>query len=301
MKILLLGKNGQVGWELQRALAPLGEVIACDRNRVDLENFSELRQLVRSVAPEIIVNAAAYTAVDSAESELERAHRINHHAVALLAEESLALNAWLIHYSSDYVFDGARSGFYREDDPAAPQSVYGESKLAGEQAIRDSGCRHFIFRTGWVYAMRGHNFAKTMLKLARQRDELKVVCDQIGAPTGAELIADVTAFCLYRLVNNQDLSGSLSGVYHLAAGGETSWHGYARWLLSEAARYGLPLRVSAGQIQAISSVEFPLPAKRPANSRLDTEKLRTTFGLTLPDWQQPVSRLVAELTQPGLL
>jgi dTDP-4-dehydrorhamnose reductase len=301
MKILLLGKNGQVGWELQRALAPLGEVIACDRSQADLENLAGLRQRVQRVAPQIIVNAAAYTAVDKAESEPERAQSINHHAVALLAEESLALNAWLIHYSTDYVFDGAHSGFYRETDATAPQSVYGASKLAGEQAIRDSGCRYLIFRTSWVYARQGHNFAKTLLKLARERDELRVVCDQIGAPTGAELIADVTAFCLYRRMNDHALAASVSSAYHLVAGGETSWHGYAQWLLSEAARYGMDLRVTVGQIQAISTAEYPLAAKRPANSRLDTQKLRTTFDLTLPDWRLPVSRLVAELTQSGLL
>lgn len=298
MKILLLGKNGQVGWELQRALAPLGEVIACDREQADLENLHALQQLVQSVAPKIIVNAAAYTAVDKAESEVDRAELINHRAVALLAKEALSLNALLIHYSTDYVFDGLQGGFYKESDSAAPQSVYGVTKLAGEQAIVASGCRYLIFRTSWVYALRGNNFAKTMLKLAQQRNVLNVVGDQFGAPTSAELIADVTAFCLYRLHRDTEFP---NGTYHLVAGGETSWHGYAQFVITEAMRNGIALRVNPDLVQSIATADYFTSAKRPANSRLDTQKLKSTFSITLPDWQLGVSRLVSELAEPGFL
>jgi len=298
MKILLLGKNGQVGWELQRALAPLGEIIACNREQADFENPEALRTLIREIAPDIIVNAAAYTAVDKAESDATRARTINTDAVAAIAEEAAKLNAWFVHYSTDYVFDGNKDAPYQESDITSPKSIYGLTKRDGENAIATSGCRHLILRTSWVFAARGGNFAKTMLRLARERDELKVVCDQIGAPTSAELIADVTALCLYKLINDSELAKKTSGIFHLTASGETSWHGYAQTILQEALEHGIDLKASPQKVLPIPTSAYPLPATRPANSRLDTHKLRSTFGITLPPWQHHVKRLIAELTQP---
>lgn len=295
MKILLLGKNGQLGWELQRSLAPLGEVVACGRGEADLENFTALQALVRKISPQVIVNAAAYTAVDKAESEPNRALLINSKAVDLLAKEASLLNAWFIHYSTDYVFDGTKEGAYMETDCTAPLSIYGQTKLAGEQAISVSGCKHLIFRTSWVYAARGNNFIKTILRLAQERDEIKVVVDQIGAPTCAELLADVTACCLYRLKYDASFSNQASGTYHLAASGTTSWHGFAQFILDEARRHGLRLCASSENVLPIPTSDYPLPAKRPANSQLITEKFSTTFGLELPSWQLHAKRVVAEI------
>ena len=296
MKILLLGKDGQVGWELQRALAPLGELVACGRAEADLEDLDALRAKVRTEQPDVIVNAAAYTAVDKAESDVARARRINAEAVALLAAEARALDAWLVHYSTDYVFEGSKAGAYREDDPTAPQSVYGATKREGEEAILAAGCRHLVLRTSWVFATRGGNFAKTMLRLANDREELKVVADQVGAPTSAELIADVTALCLYRLAHDPALAARASGIYHLVAGGDTSWHAYARFVISEALAHGQVLKATPERVLPIPGSAYPTPAKRPANSRLATDKLRATFGLHLPPWEVHVRRLVAELT-----
>lgn len=295
MKILLLGKNGQLGWELQRSLAVLGEVVACGRGDADLENLTGLQTLVREVGPQVIVNAAAYTAVDKAETEPERALQINSEAVDLLAKEACRLNAWLIHYSTDYVFDGAKEGAYVESDATAPLSVYGQTKLAGEVAIRNSGCSHLIFRTSWVYAARGNNFIKTIIRLAQERDELKVVCDQIGAPTSAELIADVTACCLYRLKYDASFSPLQGGVYHLVAGGATSWHGFARFIVAEALQHGARLCARFENVLPISTSEYPLPASRPANSRLITQKISNAFDLVLPSWQLHAKHVVAEL------
>ena len=384
MKILLLGANGQVGWELQRALSPLGQLSAFDRRQADLNDFKQLQQVIDTVRPHIIVNAAAYTAVDLAEQESAVAYKINEEAVGLLANAVRELDAWLIHYSTDYVFDGAADGKYAEYDVTNPQSVYGKSKLAGEQAIIESGCKHLIFRTSWVFASRGNNFAKTMLKLAREKDELKVVADQVGAPTSAELIADVTALALYKLQNysaiasscdsepfdvSQDrlrreisedastsvgmtpggagvteschsersrgisstkeipTSGSdasepelktpsfprrressgqipndsdISGIYHLTASGETSWHGFAKFVIAYAEKSGVKLKVKSDNIEPITTAQFPRPAKRPLNSRLDTYKLQAFLGITLPDWQLHVQRMLTEYieTQP---
>jgi len=297
MKILLLGKDGQVGWELQRALAPLGEVIACNRHMADLEQPEILRQFVRDTAPQIVVNAAAYTAVDRAESEPERAMRVNAESVGVLAEEVKLLNGWLVHYSTDYVFDGSKDSAYLETDATAPQSVYGESKRAGELAIKFAGCKHLILRTSWVFAARGHNFAKTMLRLAKEREELKVVCDQIGVPTSAELIADVTALVLYRLRHDQSLAEYVSGTYHLVADGEVSWHSYAQYIIAEALRHGVVLKTRPERVHPIGTAEYPLPARRPANSRLNTQKLRDTFDVTLPSWQTHAQRMIAEIIQ----
>jgi len=295
VKILLLGKNGQLGWELQRSLASLGEVVACGRAEADLAKLSDLRALVRKISPQVIVNAAAYTAVDKAESEPDLAFLINSEAVDLLAKEASLLNAWFIHYSTDYVFDGAKEGAYVETDATAPLGIYGQSKLSGEEAIRAADCRHLIFRTSWVYAARGSNFVKTMLRLAREREEIKVVCDQIGAPTSAELLADVTACCLYRLQYDAIFASQQSGTYNLAASGSTSWHGFAQLILNEALRLGVRLRATSEKVLAIPTSDYPLPAKRPSNSRLATKKISSIFGLELPSWQLHAKRIVAEI------
>jgi len=286
MKILLLGKNGQVGWELQRALAPLGELIALDRHDgADLADNAGLVATVRTHAPQVIVNAAAYTAVDKAENEPALAEQINAAAPALLADIARDSGALLVHYSSDYVFDGSGDQPRSEDAPTAPLSVYGRSKLAGEQAIRASACNHLILRTSWVYAARGGNFAKTMLRLAAEREQLKVIADQIGAPTGADLLADLSAHMIRATLARPELGG----VYHAVAAGETSWHAYARHVI-EFAR-------ARDQVLAIPSSDYPTPARRPLNSRLSTAKLRSAFDLNLPHWQLGVERMLAEILQ----
>lgn len=294
VKLLLLGKDGQVGWELQRALAPLGELIAVGRGDVDLGDVPAVRQLVRSARPQWIVNAAAYTAVDKAETDSAAATAINTSAVQTLAEEARTCDAWLVHYSTDYVFDGEKQDAYLEDDPTAPLSVYGRTKLDGERAIRAIHSRHLILRTSWVYAARGSNFAKTMLRLAAERDQLKVVCDQFGAPTSAELIADVTALAIHSITRS-DHQDALAGTYHLAAAGRTTWHAYAQYLVQQASMRGMALRTTPERIEAIPAAAYPTAARRPRNSCLDTGKLQRTFGLALPDWQVQVARLVAEL------
>ncbi len=291
-RILLLGKDGQVGWELQRALAPLGAVFACGRREVDFEQPGALAARVAEVQPTVIVNAAAYTAVDKAETDVERAGRINGAAVAELAQAAARQGAWLVHYSTDYVFDGRGSRPWKEDDPVHPLSVYGRTKLEGEEAIRSAGGRHFIFRTSWVFAERGGNFARTMLRLAGEREQLSVIADQFGAPTCAALIADVTALALYRLALDHTLAAGASGTYHLAASGETSWHGYAQYLVAQALESGASLKASPDSIAAIPTEAYPLPARRPANSRLDTGKLERTFGIVMPAWQHHVQRVV---------
>ncbi len=295
MKILLLGANGQVGWELRRSLISLGELVACDRTTADLEQQDNLAHLVKSLAPDIIVNAAAYTAVDRAETEVDKANLINAKAVGLLAKLAAESGAWLVHYSTDYVFNGAGQKAYKETDATSPLNIYGASKLAGEQAIVESGCQHLIFRTSWVYGAHGHNFVKTILRLGQERDELKIVGDQIGAPTGAELIADVTALALYRIMLDSSKASSLSGIYHLTASGETSWHGYAQYILNLAAEKGVKLKVLSEQVTSITTAEYPVPAKRPMNSRLDLEKIQTIFGVSLPHWQVGVGRVLSEI------
>jgi dTDP-4-dehydrorhamnose reductase len=297
MKILLLGKNGQVGWALQRSLAPLGELVALDAQSQihcgDLSNLAGLAQTVRDVAPDVIVNAAAYTAVDKAESEPVLAHAINALAPGVLAQEAKRCGAWLVHFSTDYVFDGSGKQAWLETDAAAPLSVYGASKLAGEQAIMAAACQHLIFRTSWVYGARGNNFAKTMLKLAQERDSLKVVNDQIGAPTGADLLADVTAHAISTALQQPNVSG----LYHLVASGETSWHEYATLVIEYARQAGLPIKVAQTAIHAVPSSEFATVAKRPLNSRLNTSKLQQTFNLHLPNWQTGVTRMLDEYLQ----
>lgn len=294
MRVLLFGKGGQVGWELQRALAPLGELVALDFDSTELHaDFTRpaaLADTVKAVAPDVIVNAAAHTAVDKAEQEPELAAALNAQAPRVLADAAAARGAWLLHYSTDYVFDGSGHTARAEDAPTGPLSVYGRTKLEGEQHIRASGCRHVILRTSWVYAARGGNFARTMLKLAAERDELRVIDDQVGAPTGADLLADITAHVL-RAVRADD---SLAGTYHAVAAGEISWHGYARLVIEWARAHGLPVRVAAEAIRAVPTSAYPTPARRPLNSRLDCAKLRRSFGLTLPPWQAGVQRMLME-------
>lgn len=295
MKILLFGKNGQVGWELQRSLAPLGELIALSSSSEefcgDLTDFAGIQQTLRQISPDIIVNAAAYTAVDKAESEPERAYALNAQAPAVLAQEAKRLNAWLIHYSTDYVFNGHSSQPYHETDDCDPLNVYGKSKLEGEKNILTSGCSHLTFRTSWVYAAHGNNFIKTILRLAQQRDKLTIVDDQVGSPTGAELIADITAHAL-RMVKQKP---EVSGLYHLTATGSTSWYGFAKFILENAERMNYQLKIQSTALQPIPSSDFPLPAKRPLNSRLNIEKLTKTFGLILPSWQTGTARTLTEL------
>ena len=276
MKILLTGCTGQLGRELKRSLACLGEVVACDRRQLDLADANALRTATRAMAPTVIVNAAAYTAVDKAEAEPAAADATNAAAPGILAEEAKRLGALLVHYSTDYVFDGSKATAYTEGDTTAPLSAYGRSKLAGEQAIVASGARHLIFRTSWVYGLHGANFMKTMLRLGRERDELRVVADQVGAPTWTRHLADVTGLILAR----RDVP---VGLYHLAAAGETSWHGYAEAIFAEAQRAGLMEKSPA--VHRIASADYPLPARRPANSRLDCTKFRRDFDLALPDWR----------------
>lgn len=303
-RILLLGKNGQVGWELQRSLAPLAEVITLDRHGGphpddphgdflcgDLSDLDGIAATVAALRPIAVINAAAHTAVDKAESEPELAHRLNTEAPGVLAQTVQEVGAWLLHYSTDYVFNGSGQAPWREDDPTGPLNVYGKSKLEGEQRIRQATDRHIILRTSWVYAARGGNFARTMLRLAQERERLTVIDDQIGAPTGADLIADVSAHVLCHVLHN----GEGAGTYHLAHSGETSWHGYATHVIETAKRLQ-PERTWAVQaIEPVPTTAFPTPAKRPLNSRLDTMHLQKTFGLLLPPWQKGVDRLLAEI------
>lgn len=295
MKILLFGCGGQVGWELQRSLLPLGEVVALDFDSRDLcGSFTDpegIARTVRAVRPDAIVNAAAHTAVDRAESEPDLARTINAVTPGVLAGEARALGAWLVHYSTDYVFDGSGSAPRQEDDPTGPLSVYGRTKLEGEQLVAASGCRHLILRTSWVFAARGGNFAKTMLRLAAEREQLKVIDDQFGAPTSAELLADITAHTLLRV----QADASLGGLYHCVAGGETSWFGYARRVIERARAVGRPLKLPADGLLPIGTPEYPTPAARPLNSRLSTQKLQRSFGLVLPDWTSGVDRMLDEI------
>ena len=301
MRILLLGRDGQLGWELQRALSPLGELISLGRNSAlnpnqwcgDLEDLTGLARTVQAVKPAWIVNAAAYTAVDKAEADAQTAYRINAEAPGVLAEEARRHQAWLLHYSTDYVFDGSGNRPWEETDTTHPLSVYGASKLAGEQAI--AGCdQHLILRTSWVFAARGGNFAKTMLRLATERDNLRVIDDQLGAPTSADLLADVSAHA----IRSARIDSTLAGLYHCAAAGETSWCGYARFVLAQARKNGWALRAGPDQVAAITTQEYPTPAQRPLNSRLNTNRLQKAFDLTLPHWETGVARMLAEIPLP---
>ena len=292
MKIVLVGKGGQVGHELLRPLTAIGDVAAFDRAGADLERQDEVAALLRRERPDVIVNAAAYTAVDKAESEPDRARIVNEVAVGALAHAAADLGATLVHYSTDYVFDGTKPGRYVETDEPHPLSVYGATKLGGERAVTATGCRHWVFRTTWVYAAHGHNFIRTMLRLGRERDSLRVVDDQCGVPTSARLIAEVTAACIGRLAAG---SPPTSGVYHLAPHGETTWCRFARAILAAAREQGVPLRCPPENVVGIGTADYPLPARRPANSRLDTTKLETALNIRLPEWQDDVPAVVAAL------
>lgn len=293
MKILLFGKDGQVGQELQRTLLPMGEVIALGRAQADFSDLACLRDILQAQSPGIIVNAAAYTAVDKAETEPEAAFKINAEAVAVLAAYALDQRALLVHYSTDYVFDGSKPDPCLETDGANPLNVYGRSKLAGEKAILDSGCKALIFRTSWVFSAHGANFVKTILRLARERDSIGIVADQYGAPTSAELIADVTAHAIVGYASGR----ITAGLYHLTASGATSWHGFACHVLERARANGAALTLESANIRAIATEDYPLPAQRPRNSCLDCHRLAAGLGLQLPDWKIHVNRAVDQLTR----
>ena len=294
MKLLLLGKGGQVGWELQRSLAPLGEVVALDFDSqefaADFSRPDALAETVSKVRPDVIVNAAAHTAVDKAESEPDVARLLNATSPGAIAQAAQQIDALLVHYSTDYVFDGSGSAPWVEDAATGPLSVYGRTKLEGEQLVARHCAKHLIFRTSWVYAARGGNFAKTMLRLAKERERLTVIDDQFGAPTGAELLADVTAHAIGDILRDP----SKAGLYHAVAGGETSWHGYARFVLEQARAAGVELKAGPDAVDAVPTSAFPTPARRPQNSRLDTRRLQSTFGLVLPDWRLGVARMLQE-------
>ncbi|UCV02263.1 dTDP-4-dehydrorhamnose reductase [Dechloromonas denitrificans] len=293
MSILLLGKDGQVGWQLQRSLAPHGQVVACGRAECDLADPARIRSVIRQVRPSVIVNATAYTAVDKAESEPELAHRINAEAPGILAEEAAALGALLVHYSTDYVYDGCKSTPYVETDATGPHGVYGRTKLAGEEAIRAVGGKSLIFRTSWVFGARGDNFVKTILRLARDKESLAVVDDQTGSPTPAALIATVTGVVLAMLRRGQSLEAGESRLYHLAAAHPVSWCEFARTIVGLAGPApGFDLRLKPEAIRPISTAEYPTPARRPANSRLDCTRLENDFGLQMPDWQPYLVRML---------
>jgi len=301
MKILLLGPNGQLGWELQRSLAPLGQVLALGRSGsgrdglcADLAQPESLAHTVRALRPQVIVNAAAYTAVDQAEAEPQQAMLVNALAPQALARAARSIHALLVHYSSDYVLDGSADAAHSETTPPAPLSAYGRSKLAGEQHIQASGCQHLILRTSWVYAARGHNFVRTMLRLAQERETLRVVNDQWGAPTGAELIADASAHAIARICASP-ANHALCGLYHLSASGCTTWHGLADYAITHARQTAPQRDWQVRSIQAVPTRDYPSAARRPANSRLNTTRLRQTFGIHLPDWQSGVQRVLREM------
>jgi dTDP-4-dehydrorhamnose reductase len=294
MNILLTGKNGQVGFELQRALAPLGTVHAVGSAECDLSDANALRALIQSVKPQLIVNPAAYTAVDRAESEPEKARAVNTVAPGVMGEEARRLGATVIHFSTDYVFDGDQTTPYAETDAVGPQSVYGQTKLDGERALAQATPQHVILRTSWVVGAHGGNFAKTMLRLAADRDELKVVADQFGAPTSAALLADVTAH-LARQIQREGAAGFPFGTYHLAASGETSWHEYAQFVIGEAVKAGKAIKATPERVLPIPAAAYPTPAKRPQNSRLNTSHIQNTFGLELPHWRAGVSHILQQI------
>jgi dTDP-4-dehydrorhamnose reductase len=296
MRLLVTGANGQVGWELSRNLLPLGEVVAVDRRQCDLSRPELLPDLIRSIKPDVIVNAAAYTAVDKAEQEEALATTINGTAVGVLAEEARKAGILLIHYSTDYVFDGAKQSLYVEDDAPHPINAYGRSKLAGDTALRETGGSYVILRTTWVYARRRQNFLRTMLRLASQRPELRIVDDQIGAPTWARNIADATVLIVQAARREQTQGQFASGLFNLTAAGATSWYGFAQAILADAQQHGLLSVPAAPQLKPIPSSDYPLPAARPKNSRLAGERLRQRFGIALPDWKLGLARCIEDMT-----
>jgi len=296
MKILLFGKNGQVGWELNRSLLPLGEIIALSRNDADFSNPEGLRNTVRKIKPDVIVNAVAYTAVDKAEEEEELATIINGVAPGVLAEEALKGKSLLVHYSTDYVFDGTKDSSYVEADKPNPVNAYGRTKLSGEQAIQSSGCDYLIFRTSWVYASRGHNFLLTILRLAKEKEELSIVSDQIGSPTSAMLIANTSLHCISQALKERQAGAFSSDLYHLTASDCTSWHGFAEEIVNILGQK-IDLKLTAGDVKAISTINYPTPAKRPKNSRLSLEKLENDFGIDMPGWQRTLLPCLEDLIE----
>lgn len=296
MNILLTGKNGQVGFELQRALQPLGHVSAHDRTTCDLADPQSIRSIIQRVQPDVIVNAGAYTAVDRAESEPAQAHAVNANALEILGAQAARTGALVVHYSTDYVFDGCKSGPYAETDRPNPRNVYGASKLAGEQALQASGARHFIFRTSWVVGAYGHNFVRTMLRLARERSRLNVINDQWGAPTSAALLADVTAHAV-RAATQQAVAAVPSGLYHLTASDSTNWYDYARHVINRARRAGGPVNIAEGHIYPVTTADYPAAAERPLNSRLNTDKICRAFDIRLPPWHSGVDHILDQLLQ----
>ena len=290
-RILLIGKNGQIGWELQRSLSPFGTLIAPERHELELTNIGDVRRVLRNLRPDIIINAAAYTAVDKAESDAALASEVNAVAPAILAEEAKLLGALLVHYSTDYVFDGSKSSAYTEDDMPNPQNVYGKTKLAGEQAIHASGCKHLILRTSWVYGMHGENFMKTVLRLAKERGELRIVADQFGAPTWARDLALATLTAL-EYWQEKDWDEQLGGLYHLTAGGRTNWHDYAEEIVHLARNYDSTLAAKTPVLRSIATHEYPAAARRPANSLLACDRIQTAFGIRLPQWQDSLSECI---------
>jgi dTDP-4-dehydrorhamnose reductase len=294
VRIMLTGAQGQVGWELARSLQPLGEVHALDRRGCDLSQPETLPAIVQRIEPDVIVNAAAYTAVDDAEDEEALANTINGRSAGILAEEARKRDALLVHYSTDYVFNGTRAGLYTEDDETDPVNAYGRSKLMGEQLIRESGARHLIFRTSWVYARRRKNFIGTIQRLARERSSINVVMDQVGAPTSAELIADVTLLSLYRSTQQGGEIQPESGIYNLTAGSHASWHEVAVYVVEEMLRHGCELSLSPDSIHPIPSAAYPTKASRPANSKLSVAKIERALGVTMPPWQSGVAHVVGE-------
>jgi dTDP-4-dehydrorhamnose reductase len=295
VKILLFGKNGQIGWELNRSLQPLGEIIALGRENADFSNPGSLRDIVREMKPDVIVNAVAYTAVDKAEEQEELAIKINGVVPGVLAEEALKLDALLVHYSTDYVFDGTKESPYNETDEANPINAYGRTKLAGEQAIRSSGCDHLIFRTSWVYASRGRNFLLTMLKLAQEREELSIVNDQIGSPTSARLIADTTLLCVQQAIKEKLVGVFSSDLYHMTTSGHTSWHDFTKEIVKIASN-SLDLPLTIKELKAIPTSDYPTPAIRPMNSQLELTKLESAFTIKMPDWKGVLHRCMEEVS-----
>lgn len=297
MKLLVTGARGQVGWELARSLMPLGEVVAVDSAECDLSQPQEIERLLDQVRPDVIVNAAAYTAVDKAETDEALATLVNGAAVGAMSTWAKRSGALLVHYSTDYVFDGNKTVAYTETDEPCPVGAYGRSKLAGEQALRDGGCDHLVLRTSWVFASRGHNFVRTMLRLARERKELKVIDDQVGAPTWARNIADATAHIVRQAQQERQRGSFVSDIFNLASGGETSWHGFTRAILDGAAARGLLSEENLPQLHPIPTEAYPLPAPRPKNSRLSGEKLMRHFGIALPDWRDALARCLDECAE----
>jgi dTDP-4-dehydrorhamnose reductase len=297
LKILLLGANGQVGWELQRSLTPLGEIKVCSRKEADLEDLVTLKKLIQAYQPEVIVNAAAYTAVDLAEAEPEKAYRINTEAVATIATEARQINALLIHYSTDYIFDGTKATSYTEQDLPNPQSVYGKTKQKGEQAIKESEVNHLIFRTSWVYSKKGKNFVNTIIKLAQEREELNIINDQIGIPTSATLIADITSLAIYKLTQHPDKMKIIIGTYNLVPTGETSWYNFSKLIIRQVQQQTISLhhKIKYIKINPVTTDQYPQTAKRPKNSRLNNKKIQETFNIHLPTWQQQLKYTIQEI------